>query len=64
MKKHNTFRNNQISEGKIIFEEALILVKDQNRLWYQNIRWYLDSFSMNFKGVISIASQRRLIHNL
>jgi glutamine---fructose-6-phosphate transaminase (isomerizing) len=64
MTEHNAFRNNQIREGKIILEEALTLVEDENRPWYQNIRWCLDSFSENFKGVISIASKIRPIHKL
>ena len=52
--EHDTFRSNQIREGQITREEALALVEDENRPRYQNIRWYLDSLSMDFKEVINI----------
>ncbi|MBP6754791.1 MAG: glucosamine 6-phosphate synthetase [Bacteroidia bacterium] len=50
--EHDTFRSNQIREGQITREEALVLVKDENRPRYQNIRWYLDALSMDFESVI------------
>lgn len=54
--EHDTFRSNQIREGQITREEALILVEDENRPRYQNIRWYLDAIGMNFKEVIGIVN--------
>lgn len=51
--EHDTFRSNQIREGQITREEALDLVKDENRPRYQNIRWYLDALSMDFESVIN-----------
>ena len=38
-------------------EEALILVKDENRPRYQNIHWYLDALGMDFKEVIQIVNK-------
>lgn len=52
--EHDTFRSNQIREGQITREEALILVGDENRPRYQNIRWYLDTLGMDFERVIKI----------
>lgn len=52
--EHDTFRSNQIREGQITREEALILVEDENRPRYQNIRWYLDTLGMDFERVIKI----------
>jgi len=52
--EHDTFRSNQIREGQITREEALILVKDENRPRYQNIRWYLDTLNMDFSAVIKV----------
>ena len=52
--EHDTFRSNQIREGQITREEALELVKDENRPRYQNIRWYLDTLDMDFTEVISV----------
>lgn len=52
--EHDTFRSNQIREGQITRDEALMLVKDENTPRYQNIRWYLDTLGMDFSEVISI----------
>ncbi|NLW44481.1 MAG: glucosamine 6-phosphate synthetase [Syntrophomonadaceae bacterium] len=52
--EHDTFRSNQIREGQITREEALKLVKDENRPRYQNIRWYLDTLNMDFLAVIKV----------
>ena len=51
--EHDTFRSNQIREGQISREEALNLVKDENRPRYQNIRWYLDAIKMDYIEIIS-----------
>jgi glucosamine--fructose-6-phosphate aminotransferase (isomerizing) len=51
--EHDTFRSNQIREGQLTRDEALILVEDENRPRYQNIRWYLDALSMDFESVIN-----------
>jgi len=50
--EHDTFRSNQIREGDISREEAIELVRDENRPRYQNIRWYLDTINMNFEDTI------------
>jgi glucosamine--fructose-6-phosphate aminotransferase (isomerizing) len=54
--EHDTFRSNQIREGQLTREEALILIEDENRPRYQNIRWYLDSLNMNFVDVIKVVN--------
>lgn len=51
--EHDTFRSNQIREGDLTREEALVLVEDENMPRYQNIRWYLDTLEMNYMDVIS-----------
>jgi len=51
--EHDTFRSNQIREGQLTRDEALILVEDENRPRYQNIRWYLDALSMDFESLIN-----------
>jgi glucosamine--fructose-6-phosphate aminotransferase (isomerizing) len=51
--EHDTFRSNQIREGQLTRDEALLLVEDENRPRYQNIRWYLDALSMDFESVIN-----------
>jgi glucosamine--fructose-6-phosphate aminotransferase (isomerizing) len=50
--EHDTFRSNQIREGQMTREKALLLVEDENRPRYQNIRWYLDTLELDFERVI------------
>ena len=57
--EHDTFRSNQIREGQLSREEALILVEDENKPRYQNIRWYLDALGMDFKDTIGIINSKR-----
>ncbi|PRX28368.1 Glutamine amidotransferase domain-containing protein [Meinhardsimonia xiamenensis] len=50
--EHDTFRSNQIREGQISREEALVRVKDENRPRYPNIKWYLDAIGFDFESTI------------
>lgn len=52
--EHDTFRSNQIREGQISREEALVRVMDENRPRYPNIKWYLDAIGMDFAEVIAV----------
>jgi glucosamine--fructose-6-phosphate aminotransferase (isomerizing) len=52
--EHDTFRSNQIREGDMTREEALVLVEDENRPRYPNIKWYLDAIGMEFDKVIPV----------
>lgn len=52
--EHDTFRSNQIREGQILREEALVRVKDENQPRYPNIKWYLDAIGMDFTEVIDV----------
>ncbi len=57
--EHDTFRSNQIREGQLSRKEALILVEDENKPRYQNIRWYLDALNMDYKDTISTINSKR-----
>lgn len=50
--EHDTFRSNQIREGQISREEALVRVKDENQPRYPNIKWYLDAIGIDFESTI------------
>jgi glucosamine--fructose-6-phosphate aminotransferase (isomerizing) len=52
--EHDTFRSNQIREGDMTRKEALVLVEDENRPRYPNIKWYLDAIGMDFDKVIPV----------
>lgn len=52
--EHDTFRSNQIREGDMSREEALVLVERENAPRYPNIKWYLDALGLDFKQVISV----------
>lgn len=55
--EHDTFRSNQIREGDITREEALVLVEDENRPRYPNIKWYLDAIGLDFAEVINVVNR-------
>lgn len=55
--EHDTFRSNQIREGQITREEALVRVKDENQPRYPNIKWYLDAIGMDFAEVIGVVNK-------
>lgn len=55
--EHDTFRSNQIREGDLTREEALLMVEDENRPRYPNVKWYLDALGMDFKSVISTVNR-------
>lgn len=52
--EHDTFRSNQIREGQLTREDALIMIEDENRPRYQNIKWYLDVLGFDFETVIKV----------
>ena len=54
--EHDTFRSNQIREGQLSREKALLLVENENQPRYQNIRWYLDTLGLDFYEVIKIVN--------
>ncbi|MGX2949005.1 hypothetical protein [Frederiksenia canicola] len=54
--EHDTFRSNQIREGQLTREEALKLIREENKPRYENIRWYLDTLGMDFKTVINVVN--------
>ena len=54
--EHDTFRSNQIRENQLTREEALELVKEENRPRYPNIKWYLDAIGMDFTEVIDVVN--------
>lgn len=55
--EHDTFRSNQIREGQISREEALVRVKDENQPRYPNIKWYLDAIGIEFENTIKTINE-------
>lgn len=62
--EHDTFRSNQIREGQLSREDALELVRAENRPRYQNIRWYLDVLGFDFGAVVTAVNQARPVPDL
>lgn len=61
--EHDTFRSNQIREGELTREEALVLCEEENTPRYPNIKWYLDTVGIDFKEAIKVVnSMPRLYH--
>lgn len=54
--EHDTFRSNQIREGHLGREEALLLVNGENRPRYANIKWYLEALGLEFGSSINVVN--------
>lgn len=50
--ENDTFRSNQIREGMIGREKALALVREENQLRYESIRWYCTTIGVDFDEVM------------
>jgi glucosamine--fructose-6-phosphate aminotransferase (isomerizing) len=48
----DTFRSNQIREGTITRQEAMQLIKNENKPRYQSIKWFLDVIDLDFQETI------------
>lgn len=55
--EYDTFRSNQIREGMLSREEALELVREENRPRYESIKWYLEIIGLDFENVIKKINQ-------
>jgi hypothetical protein len=55
--EHDTFRSNQVREGAITRDEALKLIREENRPRYPNIKWYLDAVNVDYNKAISIVNK-------
>jgi hypothetical protein len=55
--ENDTFRSNQIREGLISREEALLKVNKENEVRYETMRWYLEIIGIDFKKAVQIINQ-------
>jgi predicted glutamine amidotransferase len=60
--EHDTLRSNMIREGLLTREEALELVKEENRPRYESIKWYLTAIGMDFKEVITVINNAKKLY--
>jgi hypothetical protein len=51
--ENDTFRSNQIREGKLTRDRALEIVAQENRPRWKSIRWYCDIIGVDFEHAIS-----------
>ena len=59
--ENDTFRSNQIRENMMNRQEALELVKEENRPRWDSIKWYCDTIGIDFKSTIErINSAKKL----
>ena len=61
--ENDTFRSNQIREGDLNREEALILVKDENQPRYESIKWYLNAVDIDFCYAMRIVNNIKPLFN-
>lgn len=50
--ENDTFRSNQIREGMISRDRAIIYSQEENRPRYESIKWYLEAVGLDFETVI------------
>jgi len=50
--EHDTFRSNQVREGDLTREEAMVLIEEENAPRYPNLKWYLDVVGVDFTAAI------------
>jgi hypothetical protein len=50
--EYDTFRSNQIREGMLNREEALKLVRVENRPRYPSLKWYTEILNLDFSSTI------------
>lgn len=55
--ENDTFRSNQIREGMLSREDALKLVKEDNKPRYETLRWYLEIVGLDFAEVIKVVNK-------
>ncbi|NDJ78362.1 MAG: glucosamine 6-phosphate synthetase, partial [Chloroflexi bacterium] len=51
--ENDTFRSNQIREGMVSREEALVLSERENQPRYESIQWYCDVIGIDFADAIN-----------
>lgn len=52
--ENDTFRSNQIREGMITREQALELVKVENKPRYNSLKWYLEIVGLDFEETVKV----------
>lgn len=55
--ENDTFRSNQIREGKISREEALQKVREENYPRWESIQWYCNTIRLDWKDAIKIINK-------
>jgi len=60
--EHDTFRSNQIREGQLSREAALVLVERDNQPRYPTIKWYLEILGMDFEATIKRINSITKLH--
>lgn len=60
--ENDTFRSNQIREGLITREQALKLVKEENKPRYESIKWYCNTIDIDFAKTIKIINSAPKIY--
>lgn len=60
----DTFRSHQIREGKLTRNEALKLVKEENKPRYKSIEWYAQAVNFDVNKAINAINSAKKLYNL
>lgn len=55
--ENDTLRSNQIREGMLTREEAMILIKRDNRPRFDSMQWYFDAIGLDMTDVLKIVNR-------
>ena len=55
--EYDTFRSNQIRQGVINREQALIKVKEENNPRWDSINWYCNTIKLDFHDTVEIINK-------
>lgn len=52
--ENDTFRSNQIREGQLNREEAMLLVEEENQPRVESLRWYADIIGFDLEAILDV----------
>ncbi|MBM3417347.1 MAG: glucosamine 6-phosphate synthetase [Bacteroidetes bacterium] len=61
--ENDTFRSNQIREGMLTREQAMVLIEEDNLPRYETLRWYLEIIGLDFAEVIKVVNNIPKLYN-
>ncbi len=62
MTENDTFRSNQVREGQITRDQALVLSEKENHPRFESIKWYLDTINLTFIETVDVINSAKKLY--